>query len=122
MKKVLTALALIVSLAATAQAAVPVIGKGDMTRFDPSGFPQPMKESYEVMKQKCTKCHTMERIALPFVSGVMPITGRPFDMDALRSTTFTMVRKSNSKNYPISKDEARSISGLLKFLLDESVR
>lgn len=122
MKRVLPVLTLLASMTATAQAAVPVLGKGDAMRFDTAGLSQPMKANYEVMKDKCTKCHSMERIAVPFLSGVTPITGRPFDLDAMRATTFTMVRKANAKNHPINKDEAKSISSLLKHLLDESVR
>jgi len=122
MNRVLPALALLITVAATADAQVPVIGKGDATRIDAARLPQPLKGNYEVMKDKCTKCHSMERIAVPFVTGVTPITGQPFDMDAMRSTTYNMVRKSKNKNNPISKDEAKSISSLLKYLLDESVK
>lgn len=91
-------------------------------RFDSSGFPTQMKANYELMKDKCTKCHTMERIAVPFLTGVTPITGQPFDMDAMRSITFTMVRKANAKGHAINKEEAKGISRLLIYLLDESVK
>lgn len=122
MNRVLPALALFIAVAATADAQVPIIGKGEATRIDVARLPQAMKGNYDLMKDKCTKCHSMERIVIPFETGITPITGQPFDMDAMRRTTFNMVRKSNAKNYPISKDEAKSISALLKYLLDESVK
>lgn len=122
MKMVLPAMALLMGVATTANAQLPLTGKGDATRIDAARLPQSMKANYEVMKEKCTKCHTLERIVIPFQTGVTPITGQPFDMDAMKSITFNMVRKSNAKSYPISKDEAKNISGLLKYLLDESVR
>lgn len=123
MNKVLPAVAfLCLFMSATAHAAAPVVGKGDAMRFDNSDFPAQMKANYEILKAKCTKCHTMERIAIPFVTGITPITGQPFDMDAMKSITFTMVRKANAKGHAINKEEARSISRLLIYLLDESVK
>lgn len=122
MKTVLPAMALLVAIAATANAQVPIVGKGDTMRLDAARLPQPMKANYDTMREKCTKCHSLERVLLPFQTGITPITMQPFDMDAIKSITFNMVRKSNAKSYPISKDEAKNISGLLKYLLDESVR
>lgn len=55
-------------------------------------------------------------------AGVTPITGQHFDMNVMKATVYSMVRKSNAKNLPISKDEAKEISALLKYLMDESVR
>lgn len=122
MKRSLPALLLFCGMAVSSHAALPIVGKGDAMRFDPSGFPQQMKANYETMKEKCTKCHTLERIAVSFATGITPITGRPFDMDVMKATTFSMVRKANAKNIPISKDEAKAISSLLRYLIDESVR
>lgn len=122
MKRALVVLALVVGMTATANAQVPITAKGDAMRLDTARLPQPMKANYEILREKCTRCHTMERIVLPFQTGITPITGQPFDMDAMKSITFNMVRKSNAKSYPISKEEAKSISVLLKYLLDESVK
>ncbi|MBJ6799341.1 cytochrome C [Geomonas propionica] len=122
MKTVLPAMVLLIAIAATANAQVPIAGKGDTMRLDAARLPQPMKANYERMREKCTKCHSLERVLLPFQTGITPITMQPFDMDTVKSITFNMVRKSNGKNYPISKDEAKSLSALLKYLLDESVR
>lgn len=122
MKRYLAALALFCGMTASSHAAVPIIGNSDSMRFDSSRFPPPMKANYEVMREKCTKCHSMERIAVPFVTGITPITGQHFDMDVMKSTTFSMVRKANTKGMPIGKDETKAISTLLKYLMDESVR
>lgn len=122
MKPYLFALALVCSMAASSHAAVPVIGKGDGTRFDTSRLSPQMQANYEVMKEKCTKCHSLERVAIPFVTGVAPITGQQFDVDVMKSTLFSMVRKANNKNVTISKDEAKAIASLLNYLIHESVR
>lgn len=122
MRRLLTALALFGIMAAPSHAALQVVGRGDSMRFDISAFPPQMKANFETMKGKCTKCHSLERLAVAFSTGIAPISGRPFDVDMLKATTFTMVRKANGGGASISKDEAKSISGLLKYMIDESVR
>lgn len=111
-------LALSSIMAATSHAALQVVGKG----FDISGFSPQMKANFEIMRGKCTRCHTLERLAAAFSSGIAPISGRPFDVDMMKATTFTMVRKANAGGTTVNKDEAKSISSLLKYMIDESVR
>lgn len=122
MKRYLFVLALFCSMAVPAYASVPVVGKGDAMRFDSSRFPGQMKANHGILEEKCTKCHSLERVVIPFVTGVTPITGQQFDMNAMKATLFTMVRKANTKSIAISKDEAKAVSTLLKHLLDESAR
>lgn len=122
MKRILLTLALFCSMAVSSHAALPIFGKGDAMRFDSSGFSPEMRANHEIMKDKCTKCHSMERIVVSFATGITPITGRPFDVDVMKATTFSMVRKANARNIPVSKDEAKAISSLLRFLIAESVR
>jgi hypothetical protein len=49
-------------------------------RLDPSGFPPDMKERYEkIMQVRCFTCHSLERVIIALKTGVVPISGQPFD-------------------------------------------
>ena len=122
MIRFLTIVALACAVASPSHAALKFVGQGSAMTFDTSRFPAPMKANFEIMKDKCTRCHSLERIVIALSTGVAPVSGRPFDVEVMKVTTFNMLRKAGAKNIVITKDEAKSISSLLKFLIDESVR
>lgn len=122
MRRFLLATTFVCVIAGPSHAALQFVGKDSDLRFDVSRFPPHLKGNYEIMKSKCTRCHSMERIAVSYKSGIAPISGRPFDMDGLKGIIFGMLRKANSREMVISKDDAKAISGLMRYMLDESVR
>jgi hypothetical protein len=117
MKKLALVLLFSVLFCATSHAGLKVIGKGDNLQFDPTGFPPDMKAAYQLMKVKCVKCHTLERAVIAVQTGVAPITGTPFNQSATRAYGIKMMRKPDAN---ITRQEAKTIVGLLNYLLDES--
>ena len=124
MRRFVIACLLCCIMATPATAALKVIGRGDSLRFDPSDFTPQMKSNFELFKVKCTQCHTQERIVISYLSGRMPITGQPFDMDNLKTISFRMYRKAmnNKKGKVITKEEIKPIHILLKYMMIESSR
>ena len=100
-------------------AVVKSIGKGDNMNFDPSSIPPSMKASFDIMKVKCIKCHTMERTVVAITSGVAPITGQPFDRNATRAYGIKMLRKPDSN---MNKQEVKVVVDLMNYLLDEAAK
>lgn len=106
-------------MAEPCHAALKVVGKGESMTFDPSGFPPRMKSSWEIMKTKCVRCHSMERTVVSITSGVASISGQPFDHDAVRAYGFKMMRKPESN---MSRQEIKSVVDLMNYMLDEAAR
>ena len=100
-------------------ASVRTIGRGDSMNFDSSGIPSNMRASFETMKVRCIKCHTMERTVVAITTGVAPITGQPFDRAATRAYGVKMLRKPDSN---MNKQEVKVVVDLMNYLLDESAR
>lgn len=96
-----------------------VLGKGDSMRFDPSGFPPAMKANYEIMKTKCIQCHSLERTVVAITTGISPISGQPFDRNAVKAYGIKMMRKPSSN---MSKQEVKATVDLMNFMLDEATR
>ncbi len=110
-------------LATPALAAVKVVGAEGNRQLDASNFSPKMKSSYELVKVKCSACHSLERIVVAFTTGVALISGQAFDHDVMKAVTFQMNRKANKTNKNvITKEEAKEIAIFLNFLLNESVR
>lgn len=101
------------------EARVKVKGRGDKMNFDADSIPANFKPSFELMTRKCVKCHTMERTVIAVQTGRAPITGQPFDKQAVKAYGIKMLRKPNSD---MNKQEIRDIVVLLNFLLDENNR
>jgi len=95
-------------------------GSDSDRQINTGSFPPQMKASYELMNSKCTKCHSLERLVVSFKTGIAPISNQPFNLEHMQSDIKTMVRKSNSRKFPISKEESQSIFAVLKYMLDES--
>ena len=114
MKKLLVTLLLVVTSVNTAHAEIKVIGKRDVMRLDPSAFPPAMKANYEIFRVKCGQCHTLERSIAALQTGVAPISGQPFNSNAIRAYGVKMLRNSD-----MTKAEVKSSVALLNFLLVE---
>lgn len=101
-----------------------LVAKGDNQRFDRSRIPLGMRSKYDVFKTKCSGCHSLERVVASYKSGVLPLSGAPFDLQAMKGIIISMMQKSlrgNPRNGQISRDEAKDSMSVMSFLLDESV-
>lgn len=111
---------LILSIAAVPVSAhVRVTGKGDALNFDATGIPGNLKPAYNLMNQKCARCHSMEMIVSAVLTGVCPETKQPFNKQAVKAYGIKMIRKKDSE---ISKKEMRDIVVLINYFLDEQAR
>lgn len=120
MKKLACLVALITLVCSvSADARVRVKGRGDRMNFDPDSIPANYRASFDLMSRKCIKCHTMERTVIAVQTGRAPITGQPFDKQAVKAYGIKMLRKPNSN---MNKQEIRDIVVLLNHLLDENAR
>jgi hypothetical protein len=116
-KFVLLTSVIAVAFASFAEARIKTTGRGDRLNFDSETIPANYRASFDVMLRKCTQCHTMERTVIAIQSGKAPITGQPFDKQAIKAYGIKMLRKPNSG---MSKQEIRDVVVLLNFMLDEN--
>ena len=119
MKIFVYVVAALVMFSAPCFAVVKTVGRGDSMNFDPSSIPASMKGSFDIMRVRCIKCHTMERTVVAITTGVAPITGQPFDRSATRAYGIKMLRKPDSN---MNKQEVKAVVDLMNYLLDESAR
>jgi hypothetical protein len=120
MKKFVTmAVLIILSVYSIADARVKVMGRGAKMNFSPDGIPEMYKHSFELMQVKCIKCHTMERTVIAIQTGRAPITGQPFNKQAVKAYGIKMLRKPNSD---MDKKEIRDIVVLLNHFIDENAK
>lgn len=119
MRKVMPVILFLCLISTAAHAGLTIVGKGDNMRFDPSAFPPAMKASYEIMKVRCIKCHTLERTVVAITTGIAPISGQPFDRKATRAYGIKMLRKPDSN---MNKQEVKTVVELMNFLLDQAAR
>lgn len=120
MKRYVT-LALLISLSvyAVAEARIKVTGRGAKMNFSPESIPANYKEAFDLMSKKCVKCHTMERTVIAIQTGRAPITGQPFNRQAVKAYGIKMLRKPNSD---MNKKEIRDVVVLLNYLLNENAQ
>jgi hypothetical protein len=120
MKKITACVLLLaLSICSIAEARIKVAGRGAKMNFSSEGIPEMYKPSFDLMETKCIKCHTMERTVIAIQTGVAPITGQPFNKQAVRAYGIKMLRKPNSD---MNKKEIRDIVVLLNFFLDENAK
>lgn len=119
MKSFVTFIALFLMFTTPCVAGLKVVGKGDTTSLDPSGFPPAMRAAYDIMRVKCVKCHTLERTVVAIMTGIAPITGQPFDRGATRAYGTKMLRKPDSN---MSKQEVKTVVDLMNYLIDEAAK
>lgn len=120
MKKYVT-LAVLIALSAysSAEARIKVTGRGAKMSFSPEGIPEMYRPSFDLMLVKCIKCHTMERTVIAIQTGRAPITGQPFNKQAVKAYGIKMLRKPNSD---MNKKEIRDVVVLLNYFLDENAK
>lgn len=119
MKSLLLPLALVLFLGGVCHASIKVIGSGDSMRLDVTGVPASMKQGHDIIRNKCTKCHSAERIIMAIQNGVAPISGQVFDRNAAKTFGVKMMRKSGGT---ISKEELKPTMDLIAWLLNEAAR
>jgi uncharacterized membrane protein len=120
MKRIFVLAALItLTVTAAADARIKVKGRGAAMNFDANSIPANFQATNEMMSKKCVKCHTMERTVIAIQTGRAPITGQPFDKQAVKAYGIKMLRKPNSD---MNKQEIRDIVMLLNFFLDENAK
>ena len=114
-------LALLVSLSvySIAEARIKVVGRGARMNFSVDSIPEMYKPAFALMQVKCIKCHTMERTVIAIQTGRAPITGQPFNKQAVKAYGIKMLRKPNSD---MNKKEIRDIVVLLNYFIDENSR
>lgn len=118
-KSVLLALLIALSVCSIAEARVKVTGRGAKMNFSLDNIPEMYKPSFDLMQAKCVKCHTMERTVIAVQTGRAPITGQPFNKQAVKAYGIKMLRKPSSD---MNKKEIRDVVVLLNFLLDENTK
>ncbi len=120
MNKILLLSVLIgISVCSIAEARIKVTGRGAKMNFSAEGIPDIQKPAFNLMQVKCIKCHTMERTVIAIQTGVAPITGQPFNKQAVKAYGIKMLRKPNSD---MDKKEIRDIVVLLNYFLDENAK
>lgn len=120
MKRYVTlAVLMALSVYSIAEARVKVSGRGAKMNFSPEGIPEMYKPSYDLMLEKCIKCHTMERTVIAIQTGRAPITGQPFNKQAVKAYGIKMLRKPNSD---MDKKQIRDIVVFMNYLLDENAK
>ncbi len=107
------------ALSATADARIKVKGRGPAMNFDAASIPPQFQATFANMSKKCTKCHTMERTVIAVQTGRAPITGQPFNKQAVKAYGIKMLRKPNSD---MDKQEIREFVIFLNYLLDENAK
>jgi len=116
-KKTCIILVFALLVSALAHAQIKVIGRGNALNIDTSGFPPKMRAAYALMAQKCTRCHTIERVIVAVQSGVCPLSKTRFTKKTSESIVARMYLKPESN---MTKKEARTILEFINYLLDEN--
>jgi hypothetical protein len=116
-KLILLAALITLVVSADADARVKIKGRGAAMNFDPASIPPQFQASFEMVSKKCIKCHTMERTVIAIQTGRAPITGQPFDRQAIKAYGIKMLRKPNSD---MNKQEIRETVLLLNYIMDEN--
>lgn len=108
---------IILAVAASADARIKVKGRGAAMNFDSTSLPPQYQATFEMMTNKCSKCHTMERTVVSVQTGRAPITGQIFDRQAIKAYGIKMLRKPNSG---MNKQEIRDVVILLNYIMEEN--
>lgn len=118
MKRLLLLTVLItLAMFSLADARVKVKGRGNNMNFDPESVSPSFRPSLDLLSRKCVKCHSMELTVIAIQTGRAPITGQPFDKQAVKAYGIKMLRKPNTD---MNKQEIREIVTLLNHLIDEN--
>ena len=66
------------------------------------------------MKQRCTKCHTLDRVVQAIGTGIAPDSWLPFDQNSARAYGDGLMRSANAS---MSKEEIASVIDLMQWLI-----
>jgi len=118
MRSLLTIISLLyIAVAAPSQASIlKTVGSGTGVNFDPDIISQEHQKSYQIMTQKCTTCHGMDRIVLTVLSGKAQVTKQPFDREQAAGYGIRLMRMHNTG---LKREEIRDVIRLLQWLIDE---
>jgi len=94
------------------------IGTGANMQVDISSFPPDMKAVYPLFKVKCIKCHGLDRTIVTLQTGMTP-SGTVFDNSAIDAYGAKMLRKPDAD---MTKQEIKTILGILRYMLDEAAK
>jgi hypothetical protein len=119
MKTLTSVLLAVLFISVPCYAEIKTIVRRDSISFDPAGIPPGLKSNFDIMKAKCSKCHSLERTVVATTTGIAPITGQPFDHSATRACAVNMSRKMQTK---MTKEEAKAVVDLLNYLIAEAAR
>ena len=117
MKETVCAFISMLIVAASAYAGERTIGKGDSVSIDITGLPPEMLKAHSVMMDKCTRCHSSERVLGAVKTGVAPVTNTGFSKETAKPLVDRMVKKPDSN---MTNDDAGMILIYLKYLLGHS--
>ena len=91
-----------------------ITGEYGFREFDPSHFPPDKKLSYKIMKARCTKCHSLDRVVQAVETGIAPISWQPFDQNTANTYGENVMKKANEG---MTKEEVRSVVELMQWLI-----
>ena len=125
MNKLIVSCVLLLCTYTLGYAAIPIATGGNGLRFDRSRVSQAYRKEFDIFEASCSRCHSLERVAISFKTGTTPLTGRPFDLDTMKSVMVAMMRKSTklkAKGQEINKEDAGRILAVMKHFLEEAVQ
>ena len=109
---------MVLLVGAVAHAEIKVFVRGDRLSIDATGFSPKMLKAYDLMMQKCNKCHSIERVVVSAQTGICSISKTSFTKETTRAIVTRMYLKPESD---MTKSEARTIVLFLNYLLDQRV-
>jgi len=118
MKILCGVLVMVLLVGAVAHAEIKVFVRGDRLSIDATGFSPKMLKAYDLMMQKCNKCHSIERVVVSAQTGICSISKTSFTKETTRAIVTRMYLKPESD---MTKSEARTIVLFLNYLLDQRV-
>lgn len=101
-------------ISTVASAGLQVIGEYGFREYDPSNFPPSQKLSYKIMKARCTKCHTLDRVVQAVETGIAPISWQPFDQNSAKTYGEKVMRSANRS---MTEEEVKSVVTLMQWLI-----
>ena len=107
-------LVLVLMMCAESHAGLVIVGETGFREYDPANFPPDKKLSYKIMKQRCTKCHTLDRVVQAIGTGIAPDSWLPFDQNSARAYGDGLMRSANAS---MSKEEIASVIDLMQWLI-----
>jgi hypothetical protein len=113
-RAILVVTILLLMMGGECHAGLGIIGDAGFREYDPSNFPPDKKLSYKIMKARCTKCHTLDRVVQAIGTGIAPISWQPFDQNTAKAYGDGLMRKANES---MTKDEVKFVVELMQWLI-----